>query len=165
VFDFRTKFLPHAGFPQIQKEFNALLSATPFTVAAFIRKKGQYKSCTAQGIYMFTDPEDRTLVYIGKTNTNKGGIGGRVRRHTRKGRSLQKKLGISRDTFLEYNVRVQPISDASIRGAAELYGIAVHMPGGNLIALKTEGEPDFDPPAKTRITPFYTEVVLKVDKD
>ena len=152
--DFRTKFLPHADFPQIQKEFNTLLSATPFTVAIFIRKKGQYKSCTEQGIYMFTDPEDKIVVYIGKTNTNKGGIGGRVRRHARKGRSLQKKLGISRDSFLEYNVRVQPVSDASVRGAAELYGIAVHMPEGNLIALKTEGKPDFDPPVKSENFPI-----------
>jgi hypothetical protein len=49
---------------------------------------------------------------------------------------LKKKLGgqnvpITKDAFGEYNVRVRAISNPSIRGAAELYGIAVYMPKAN----------------------------------
>jgi hypothetical protein len=153
VVDFRTKFLPHVGFPKIQKEFNTLLSGTPCLIDKFL--SGEVKDDTfPQGIYAITDPEDEHVVYIGKTNKNKDGIRGRVRSHAGKGRRLLKKLGVTPEVFRKYNVRALAITDASIRGAAELYGIAVHMPKGNLIALLTEGKPDFDPPAKTEDLPI-----------
>jgi hypothetical protein len=55
---------------------------------------------------------------------------------------------VCQESFLNYHVRVHEIEHAFIRGASELYGIAVYAPGGNRIALVTESKPDFDQPSK-----------------
>ena len=146
MFSFRTKFLPHGDFPQIEKEFSTLLSGTPYVIDKFLSRNVKNDDFANQGIYAITDPEDEHVVYIGKTNKKKDGIRGRIRSHAGRGRRLQKKLGVSPEVFGKYNVRAHTITDPSIRGAAELYGIATHMPKGNLIALLTEGPPDFDTP-------------------
>jgi hypothetical protein len=136
------KFTPDHQFRnKIENAIAALLSSDPCQIRDFVA--GIYKDCREQGIYAITNPGDYEIVYIGKTNRRKDGIGGRVRQHASKKRNLQKKLKV--DGINDYYVRVHPIADASIRGAAELYAIAVYMPKGNRIALETEGDQDFEP--------------------
>ncbi len=142
------KFPCHPDFTQIQKEIEALLSKIPYRVRDFVDKE-EYKKYPKHGIYAFTDPEDKKIVYIGKSFRHKRGVGGRARHHTRPGRSLQKKkLEVDLESFRNYHVRVHEIEDPFIRGASELYGIAVYAPEGNRIALVTESKPDFDQPSK-----------------
>jgi hypothetical protein len=137
------KFPFHPQFQQAQKEVEALLSKDPYMVGDFVDKE-EYKKYQKQGIYVFTDPEDKEIVYIGKSISHWRGVGGRARHHERPWRSLQKKLEVDPESFRNYHVRVHEIEDPLIRGTSELYGIAVYVPLGNRIALVTECKPDFD---------------------
>lgn len=137
------KFPFHPQFQQAQKEVEALLSKDPYMVGDFVDKE-EYKKYPKQGIYVFTDPEDKEIVYIGKSISHWRGVGGRARHHERPWRSLQKKLEVDPESFRNYHVRVHEIEDPLIRGTSELYGIAVYVPLGNRIALVTECKPDFD---------------------
>jgi hypothetical protein len=140
------KFPFHPNFQSIEHEIQTLLSKTPYKVGVFVDEK-EYMKYPKHGIYAFTDPDDKELVYIGKSISHRRGVGGRARHHARPGRSLQKKkLKIDEESFRNYHVRVHEIEDPFVRGAAELYGIAVYAPKGNRIALATEFKPDFDGP-------------------
>jgi hypothetical protein len=113
------KFSPDPLFPQVQHEFEALLSKTPYKVSDFVDQK-EYKNHAKHGICAFTDPEDEKIVYIGKSFKHRRGVGGRARHHARPERSLQKKLGVDTESFRNYHVRVHQIDDPVVRGAAEL---------------------------------------------
>jgi hypothetical protein len=90
----------------IERAIDALLPSEACRIGNFV-KSGKYKECVEQGIYAITDPGDDKIVYIGKTNTRKGGVGRRVRQHVSKGRTLQKKLKV--DGINDYHVRVHPM--------------------------------------------------------
>jgi hypothetical protein len=60
------RFSPHSRFPEIQNEIDALLSKTPYRVRDFV-DGGEYKNHPKHGIYAFTDPENKEIVYIGKS--------------------------------------------------------------------------------------------------
>jgi hypothetical protein len=126
----RVKFSPHSRFREIRKELRKLLSKKPYKVGEFV-DNGVFKNHPEHGIYVFTDPEDKTIVYIGISHKHKRGVGGRARHHERLGHSLQRKLGVNQQTFRNCNVRVHPIKDPSVRAVTEIYGIAVYGPKGN----------------------------------
>jgi hypothetical protein len=92
------RFPPNYRFPEVEKEFEALLSENPCNVRAFAEKE-RHKNFTKQqqGIYAFTDPEDKEIVYIGKSTKHSRGVGGRARHHERPRRGEQRKLGVDQE--------------------------------------------------------------------
>jgi hypothetical protein len=58
------KFPFHPNFQSIEHEIQTLLSKTPYKVGVFVDEK-EYMKYPKHGIYAFTDPDDKELVYIG----------------------------------------------------------------------------------------------------
>ena len=48
-------------------------------------------------------------------------------------------MNVNSNQLGDHRVRVLPIDDPVLRGATELYGIAVYTPKGNLITYRTKG--------------------------
>jgi hypothetical protein len=153
------KFSTSSHLPKIINEVESLLSGTSYNVRDFVENR-VYEKFPEQGMYAFTDPDDEEVVYIGKSMKHRRGVGGRARHHARPGGSLQRKLGVNQDRFYEYNVRVRPISDSLICGAAEVYGIAVYMPKANKLCLETEGKHDLESAASANLGLEHPELGL-----
>jgi hypothetical protein len=89
-----------------------------------------------QGLYLVTDANDQVL-YAGKTDGRDGvasiemGVADRMCGHTSSDPTVRTRLNISIEVFKSYFVRVLQIDQAELRGAVELYTIAIFRPPGN----------------------------------
>jgi hypothetical protein len=89
-----------------------------------------------QGLYLITDAEDQVL-YAGKTDGRDGvpskemGVADRMYGHASSDSTVRIRLGVSVQVFKGYFVRVLRVDQAELRGAVELYAIAIFKPPGN----------------------------------
>jgi hypothetical protein len=95
-----------------------------------------YSQWRHQGIYEIREPDDKQIVYVGKTKGACDGVAQRIWDHAHGqsgGSDLVNTLQVTRQTFADYRVRSIPIPDARFRGLAELFGIAFFDPKGNRV--------------------------------
>jgi hypothetical protein len=89
-----------------------------------------------QGIYLITDTEGQ-VIYVGKTDGRDGvapkemGVADRMYGHASTDSTVRTRLNVSIEVFKSYFVRVLRIDQAELRGAVELYAIAIFRPPGN----------------------------------
>lgn len=104
-----------------------------------------YDQHTFQGIYAVSDPDDKQIVYIGKTNngTKEKGLVDRICGHAANHSQLQIALGVDRKTFKQYQIRAIKVDDPIHRGLTEFYGIAIFHPKANRVA-RMQALPDYD---------------------
>jgi len=122
--------------------YNNLFKIKPYKMKDFKSPaRGKYSNAynenKIQGIYAITDPDDKIIIYIGKTNdgTKENGIADRLLVHSKNSYELNRYR--SANSILdEYNVRTIEVKDSYFRGYAELYGIAVFSPKANIVSKK-----------------------------
>jgi hypothetical protein len=89
-----------------------------------------------QSVYLVTDADDHVL-YAGKTDGQDGvlpkekAVADRIYGHTFSDSTVRTRLGVTIQVFKGYFVRVFQIEQAELRGAVELYAIAIFRPPGN----------------------------------
>jgi excinuclease UvrABC nuclease subunit len=65
-----------ARLEKIRDDIDALLASPPVPISELLKRYP-----TAHGVYLVSDEEDRTVIYAGKSMTNREGVAGRIYDH------------------------------------------------------------------------------------
>jgi hypothetical protein len=124
--------LDHIRFLQNYSE--KLINSDPFKISNFITGELYDRHCF-QGVYAISDPDDKTVVYIGKTDDGivENGLADRIHGHSSSNSTLQKALGVNAVSFRDFLVRSICVDDPVQRGYIEYYAIAIYRPKANKV--------------------------------